>query len=149
MSVSGIEILAIFCAIPIIAIMGCIICAFVDNIKEKKFKKKYPELFELIDKREKMENEHIKNYNDRIPPLFNKIDYIISQQKYMTKEDIIKSEIELEELRKKIKQGQLDYRNIDYNNTENMTKEIENMIRKDKKLLKFMKGRGWCKDDKR
>ena len=144
---TGEIVIIIFCGIPILAILCGLIWWCIETIKEKKFEKKYPEVFELIAKREIIQNQNIKTYNNEIAPIANKIDYIISQQKYMTKEDFIKSEIELEELRQRFKKGETEYHKNFKDLEHYMTKEIENMIRKDKKFLKFMKGRGWCKDE--
>lgn len=137
----------LFCIFLVVLVFGSIIALEVnDLIICKSYKKKYPQLFNLIDEKEKLSDCGCKHYAERILPLKNKIDYTLEQQKYMTKISVKISNDELESVRKQIEI--LEQQSLEIQEQENeLQAKIEEMIRADKKLLKYMRKLGWCKDD--
>lgn len=139
-------IMFMFAILPLTIIFLYCILVFIEVLKMNKYKKKYPYLFELIEKREKIDYEYCSFHNKQIKPIKEQIDNILEKQKYMSVEKLEISKIKLTELK-------LDLENLEMKNYERITEidllqeKIETIIRTDKKLLKIMKSRGWCKDE--
>lgn len=74
------------------------------------------------------------------------IDATLKNQTYYTKEHIKRSNMQLEELRKQLEELEPEY-DILVNEVLDLKVKIEDIIKSDVKLLKFMQSRGWCKDD--
>lgn len=136
----------IFISIPAILTILILISFIINEIKYKKIKKKYPEVFELIKEREKSMSNSCKFYNEKILPLKNKIDYILNEQKYITVENKKNLNNELETLRLELKYLQEIYDKME-KEEDLLKEEIENIIRSKTDLLKEMKKYGWCKGE--
>ena len=136
----------IFISIPAILAILIFISFIINEIKYKKIKKKYPEVFELIKEREKSMSNSCKFYNEKILPLKNKIDYILNEQKYLTEEKSKSLNDELEILR-----VELAYLKETYDKVKKeehlLNEEIENIIRSKTDLLIEMQKYGWCKGE--
>ena len=141
------EIVAIcFVSIPIILCICGLACWFVIQIKSKKFEKQYKEIFDLISENDGGSTDFCDYCNTNIWPLENQINSILSEQKYMTKEDLEESNDLLESLKQKRK----EYKEVaDKLNDELWGKREEIKAKilatNNKKFIKYMKGLGWLK----
>ena len=80
---------------------------FVYKVKDKMLRKKYPELFALIDDVHDFGHEACRRHNATVPKLIKEIDAIEASLKYLPREQVeIKNE-ELEELRKELYEAKL------------------------------------------
>ena len=146
MRVEEILILCLFGVLPLVVIACCCIFALIEHIKIKKYEKKYPELFELIEQRNEMQSNSCRFWNDNIAPKINRIDYVIKEQKYMSAKTLEKSNIKLEELKVEVEKLKVEYERLQQAE-DNWREKIESIIKSDKGLLKVMKARGWCRDE--
>ena len=146
MRVEEILILCLFGILPLAVTALFCIFVLIENIKIKKYEKKYPELFELIEQRNEMQLSSCEFWNKYIAPKINRIDYIIREQKYMSAKTLEQSNIELEELKVEVEKLKEEY-DILQQAEDNWREKIESIIKSDKGLLKVMKARGWCRDE--
>ena len=146
MRVEEILILCLFGILPLAVIALFRICALMEHIKIKKYEKKYPELFELIEQRNEMQSSSCKFWNENIAPKINRIDYIIREQKYMSAKTLEQSNIGLEELKVEVEKLKVEYERLQ-KEEDYWREKIESIIKSDKGLLKVMKARGWCRDE--
>ena len=61
---------------------------FVYKVKDKMLRKKYPELFALIDDAHDFGNEACRRHNATVPKLIKEIDAIEAELKYLPKEQV-------------------------------------------------------------
>ena len=146
MRVEEILILCLFGILPLAVIALFCIFALIEHIKIKKYEKKYPELFELIEQRNEMQSSSCKFWNKYIAPKINRIDYIIKEQKYMSAKTLEQSNIELEELKVEVEKLKVEHERLQ-KEEDDWREKIESIIKSDKGLLKVMKARGWCRDE--
>jgi FtsZ-binding cell division protein ZapB len=146
MRVEEIVTLCLFGVLPLVVIACFCICALIEHIKIKKYEKKYPELFELIEQRNEMQSSSCEFWNKHIAPKINRIDYIIREQKYMSAKTLEQSNIELEELKVEVEKLKEEH-DILQQAEDNWREKIESIIKSDKGLLKIMKARGWCREE--
>lgn len=145
---SGVEILITICfgVFPICVILFFILYSIVDTARYSHFENRYPELFELIEKRNKLQCECSDFWFTKIDKTKMAIDAILKNQTYYTKEHVRRSNVQLEELRKQLEELEPEYDRL-ADKVLNLKLKIEEIIKSDAKLLKFMQSRGWCKDD--
>ena len=94
--IGGLVAVGLFCFVAI-KVMD-----FVYKVKDKMLRKKYPELFALIDDVHDFGHEACRRHNATVPKLIKEIDTIEASLKYLPREQVeIKNE-ELEELRKEL-----------------------------------------------
>lgn len=146
MSIEEILILCLFGVLPFVVIALSCVCVLIENIKIKKYEKKYPKLFELIEQRNETQSNSCNFWNENIAPKINRIDYIIREQKYMSAKTLEQSNIELEELKVEVEKLKVEYERLQ-KEEDNWREKIESIIKSDKGLLKVMKARGWCRDE--
>ena len=146
MRVEEILILCLFGVLPLLVIALSCVCVLIENIKIKKYEKKYPELFELIEQRNEMQSSSCKFWNKYIAPKINRIDYIIKEQKYMSAKTLEQSNIELEELKVEVEKLKVEHERLQ-KEEDAWREKIESIIKSDNGLLKVMKARGWCRDE--
>ena len=146
MSIEEILILCLFGVLPFVVIACFCIFALMEHIKIKKYEKKYPELFELIEQRNEMQSNSCRFWNDNIASKINRIDYVIKEQKYMSAKTLEQSNIKLEELKVEVEKLKEEH-DILQQAEDNLREKIESIIKSDKGLLKVMKARGWCRDE--
>ena len=135
-----------FAGLPIGLIISAILWAVVDTLRCNYYERKYPELFELIEKRNELQNKASAFWFTKIDKIKMAIDATLKNQMYYTKEHIKRSNMQLEELRKQLEELEPEY-DILVNEVLDLKVKIEEIIKSDAKLLKFMQSRGWCKDD--
>ena len=82
-----------------IPIVVSVIMEFFANRTEAKRKKAHPLLWQKFDKNDEKTVEEIRWHNNEVANIKEKIDFIISQWKYYTKETRLEKRIELEQLR--------------------------------------------------
>ena len=75
----------------------------IDKLRDKKLRKKYPELFALIDDVKNFGHESCKKHNAIVPKLIKEIDRIEKELKYLPKWQVEIKNKKLEELYKKYK----------------------------------------------
>ena len=146
MKVEKILILCLFGILPLAVIALFCIFALIEHIKIKKYEKKYPELFELIEQRNEMQSSSCKFWNENIAPKINRIDCIIREQKYMSAKTLEQSNIGLEELKVEVEKLKVEYERLQ-KEEDDWREKIESIIKSDKGLLKVMKARGWCREE--
>ena len=146
MRIEEIVILCLYGILPLAVIACFCIFALIEHIKIKKYEKKYPELFELIEQRNEMQSNSCNFWNENIAPKINRIDYIIREQKYMSAKTLEQSNVELEELKVEVEKLKVEH-DILQQAEDNWREKIESIIKSDKGLLKVMKARGWCRDE--
>ena len=146
MSIEEILILCLFGVLPLVVIALSCVCALMEHIKIKKYEKKYPKLFELIEQRKEMQLSSCEFWNKYIAPKINRIDYIIKEQKYMSAKTLEQSNIELEELKVEVEKLKVEHERLQ-KEEDDWREKIESIIKSDKGLLKVMKARGWCRDE--
>ena len=146
MRVEEILILCLFGVLPFVVIACFCICALMEHIKIKKYEKKHPKLFELIEQRNEMQLNSCNFWNENIAPKINRIDYIIREQKYMSAKTLEQSNIGLEELKVEVEKLKVEYERLQ-KEEDYWREKIESIIKSDKGLLKVMKARGWCRDE--
>ena len=135
-----------FGVLPLVVIACFCIYVLIECIKIKKYEKKYPKLFELIEQRKETQSSSCKFWNDNIAPKINRIDYVIKEQKYMPAKTLEQSNIELEELKVEVEKLKVEYERLQ-KEEDDWREKIESIIKSDKGLLKVMKARGWCRDE--
>ena len=135
-----------FAGLPIGLIISAILWAVVDTLRCNYYERKYPELFELIEKRNELQNKASAFWFTKIDKIKMAIDATLKNQMYYTKEHIKRSNMQLEELRKQLEELEPEY-DILVNEVLDLKVKIEEIIKSYAKLLKFMQSRGWCKDD--
>ena len=145
MRVEEILILCLFGILPLAVIALFCIFALIEHIKIKKYEKKYPKLFELIEQRNEMQSNSCNFWNENIAPKINRIDYIIREQKYMSAKTLEQSNIKLEELKVEVEKLKVEYERLQQAE-DNLREKIESIIKSDKGLLNVMKARGWCRE---
>lgn len=146
MTVEEIIIVVGFAGLPIGLITAAILWAVVDTLRCNYYERKYPELFELIEKRNELQSKASDFWFTKIDKTKMAIDATLKNQTYYTKEHIKRSNMQLEELRKQLEELEPEY-DILVNEVLDLKVKIEDIIKSDVKLLKFMQSRGWCKDD--
>lgn len=135
-----------FAGLPIGLIISAILWAVVDTLRCNYYERKYPELFELIEKRNELQSKASDFWFTKIDKIKMAIDDTLKNQMYYTKEHVRRSNSQLEELRKQLEELEPEY-DILVNEVLDLKVKIEEIIKSDAKLLKFMQSRGWCKDD--
>lgn len=145
-TVEEIVIVVGFAGLPIGLITAAILWAVVDTLICNYYERKYPELFELIEKRNELQSKASDFWFTKIDKTKMAIDAILKNQTYYTKEHVRRSNTKLEELRKQLEELEPEY-DILVNEVLDLKVKIEEIIKSDAKLLKFMQSRGWCKDD--
>ena len=146
MRVEEILILCLFGVLPLVVIALSCVCVLIENIKIKKYEKKYPELFELIEQRNEMQSSSCKFWNEKKKKKINRIDCIIREQKYMSAKTLEQSNIGLEELKVEVEKLKVEYERLQ-KEEDDWREKIESIIKSDKGLLKVMKARGWCREE--
>ena len=146
MRIEEILILCLFGILPLAVIACFCIFALIEHIKIKKYEKKFPELFELIEQIKEMQLSSCNFWNENIAPKINRIDYIIKEQKYMSAKTLEQSNIELEELKVEVEKLKVEHERLQ-KEEDDWREKIESIIKSDKGLLKVMKARGWCRDE--
>lgn len=146
MRVEEIVILCLYGILPLAVIACFCIFALIEHIKIKKYEKKYPELFELIEQRNEMQSNSCNFWNENIAPKINRIDYVIKEQKYMSAKTLEQSNIKLEELKVEVEKLKVEHERLQ-KEEDDWREKIESIIKSDKGLLKVMKARGWCRDE--
>ena len=141
-----IVILCLFGILPLAVIALFCICALIEHIKTKKYEKKYPKLFELIEQINEIQLNSCNFWNENIVPKINRIDYIIREQKYMSAKTLEQSNIKLEELKVEVEKLKVEHERLQ-KEEDAWREKIESIIKSDKGLLKVMKARGWCRDE--
>ena len=139
-------VLICFVSIPIILCICALAWFIIEFIKSKKFENQYKEIFDLIRKNDNDSTNFCDYCNTNILPVENKISSILSEQKYMTKEDLEESNELLEDLKQKRK----EYKEVADKLNDELWAKRENIKNKilatnDKKFIKYMKGLGWLK----
>ena len=135
-----------FAGLPIGLITAAILWAVVDTLRCNYYERKYPELFELIEQRNELQSKASDFWFTKIDKTKMAIDAILKNQTYYTKENVRRSNTLLEGLRKQLEELEPEY-DILVNEVLDLKVKIEDIIKSDAKLLKFMQSRGWCKDD--
>ena len=135
-----------FAGLPIGLITAAILWAVVDTLRCNYYERKYPELFELIEQRNELQSKASDFWFTKIDKTKMAIDETLKNQTYYTKEHVRRSNTQLEELRKQLEELEPEY-DILVNEVLDLKVKIEEIIKSDAKLLKFMQSRGWCKDD--
>jgi regulator of replication initiation timing len=113
---------------------------FAYKVKDKMLRKKYPELFALIDDAHNFGCEACSRHNATVPKLIKEIDAIEAELKYLPKEQVeIKNE-KLEELRQKLYEAKLSSKADDkeYAKKKKLVSEYV-----EKNNLAFAKKWGW------
>ena len=146
MSIEEILILCLFGFLPLVVIALSCVCVLIENIKIKKYEKKYPELFELIEQINEIQLNSCNFWKENIAPKINRIDCIIREQKYMSAKTLEQSNIELEELKVEVEKLKAEHERLQ-KEEDDWREKIESIIKSDKGLLKIMKERGWCRDE--
>ena len=146
MRVEEILILCLFGILPLAVIALFCIFALIEHIKIKKYEKKYPKLFELIEQINEIQLNSCNFWNENIAPKINRIDYIIREQKYMSAKTLEQSNIGLEELKVEVEKLKVEYERLQ-KEEDDWREKIESIIKSDKGLLKVMKARGWCREE--
>ena len=135
-----------FAGLPIGLIISAVLWAVVDTLRCNYYERKYPELFELIEKRNEVQSKASVFWFTKIDKTKMAIDNTLKNQTYYTKEHVRRSNIQLEELRKQLEELEPEYYRL-AEEVLNLKLKIEEIIKSDAKLLKFMQSRGWCIDD--
>lgn len=135
-----------FVSIPIILCISALAWFIIEFIESKKFEKQYKEIFDLIRKQDDCSINFCDYCNTNILPLENQINSILSEQKYMTKEDLEESN----ELLESLKQKRKEYKEVADRLNDDLWGKREEIKAKilatnDKKFIKYMKGLGWLK----
>ncbi len=136
------------CIVFAILIAGCALIFYIatkitDFICEKtlaKRRRQHPELFQLIDKCNKVGINQCKWYNKNISPKKNSIDKILRGIDYLPKEQREEAEIKLEELRKGIWIAEVTYKELQAEH-QKIRDEIHTYI--DKHNLQWARNWGW------
>lgn len=113
---------------------------FIDKLKDKKLRKKYPELFALIDDVKDFMHESCKRHNATVPKLIKEIDRIEAELKYLPKEQVEIKNKKLEELRQELYEAKL-ITQADDEEIKRKKKLIREYIEKNN--LEFAKKWGW------
>lgn len=80
---------------------------FIDKLKNKKLRKKYPELFTLIDDALDFGHESCSRHNATVPKLIKTIDRIEEELKYLPQWQVEIKNKELEELKQELYEANL------------------------------------------
>lgn len=113
---------------------------FAYEVKDKMLRKKYPELFALIDDVHDFGCEACRRHNATVPKLIKEIDTLEAELKYLPKEQFeIKSE-KLEELRQELYEAKLSS-DADNEELDKRRKVVREYVEKNN--LTFAKKWGW------
>lgn len=127
-------------------VIGGLICWKIEVYKQKKYKKLYPEVFNLIDKLNKLQDEFCKWHNKNITPLRNELEYRLNQLKYLPKNKLKEEEKELEELKEKLYQLEIKHKE-QYEEEKKIREQIKTQASKDEKFKKYMTNLGWFREE--
>ena len=136
----------LFAGFVLLALLIGFMSCLIGSLSEKKWLKKYPLVFDMIELRTELSDKNMRFWNTEIAPLKNKIKCQQSTREYLPFVQLIDYDNQLERLKLELYEKEQLY-DVSSDVCEWMRECIENEIRKDKKFLKFMKTRGWCKDD--
>jgi len=126
--------------------IGGLIYSFIEKHKEKKYEKLYPEVFDLIHKLNKLQDEFCKWYNKNITPLRNELEYRLNQLKYLPKNKLKEEEKELEELKEELYQLEIKHKE-QYEEENKIREQIKTQASKNEKFKKYMTNLGWFREE--
>lgn len=112
----------------------------IDKLKKKKLRKKYPELFALIDDVYDFGHESCSRHNATVPKLIKEIDKIEAELKYLPREQVEIKNKKLEELRQEFYEANL-ITQADDEEFKRKKKLVREYIEKNN--LEFAKKWGW------
>jgi hypothetical protein len=135
----------------VIFFMGFIVLGFIaygigeaivliDKLKKKKLRKKYPELFILIDDVCDFGHESCSRHNATVPKLIKEIDRIQEELKYLPQWQVEIKNKKLEELRQELYEAKLASK-ADSEELNKKRKIVSEYVEKNN--LKFAKKWGW------
>ena len=113
---------------------------FVYKVKDKMLRKKYPELFALIDDACDFGHEACRRHNATVPKLIKEIDAIEAELKYLPKEQVEIKNAKLEELRQELYEAKLSS-DADNEELDKKRKVVREYVEKNN--LTFAKKWGW------
>lgn len=145
----NLRILAICIGIPVLlSVVGCIICRVIEDLKHKKYKKKYQAIEEMKKQKNVMSSEYCRFWNTKILPLHNKIDSLEKDMKYIPVKEQDKYLNEIEETKQKSFELEKE---LEINRVieDSLLKDIQSAIlnTKDKKYIKYNKNLNWLDCD--
>lgn len=147
MSLETFLIILIVVILPVITITLFLILSGIEDLKLKRYEKKYPHLFELIKKKDELSLECCKFHNTNITPIRRAIDVLTPDLKYMGEERLKSANTELNMLKEQMDRYYIKY--YEYLTEEDLLQEeIEAIIRTDEGLFKTMQKLGWCRGEK-
>ena len=112
----------------------------IDKLKKKKLRKKYPELFALIDDVYDFGHESCSRHNATVPKLIKEIDRIEAELKYLPQWQVEIKNKKLEELRQSLYEAKLTSK-ADSEELNKKRKLVSEYVEKNN--LKFAKKWGW------
>lgn len=112
----------------------------IDKLKKKKLRKKYPELFALIDDVCDFGHESCSRHNATVPKLIKEIDRIEAELKYLPQWQVEIKNKKLEELRQDLYEAKLASK-ADSEELNKKRKLVSEYVEKNN--LKFAKKWGW------
>jgi ABC-type phosphate transport system auxiliary subunit len=124
-----------FLCFAIVEIIG-----FIYKVKDKMFRKKYPEFFALLDDVHDFGCEVCRRHNATVPKLIKEIDAIEAELKYLPKWQVEIKNKKLEELRQELYEAKLSSK-ADDEELEAKRKVVREYIEKNN--LTFAKKWGW------
>lgn len=113
---------------------------FIYKVKDKILRKKYPELFALIDDVHDFGQEICRRHNATVPKLIKEIDAIEAELKYLPKWQVEIKNKKLEELRQKLYEAKLSSK-ADDEEYAKRKKVVHEYVEKNN--LTFAKKWGW------
>lgn len=113
---------------------------FIYEVKDKILRKKYPELFALIDDVHDFGQEICRRHNATVPKLIKEIDAIEAELKYLPKWQVEIKNKKLEELRQKLYEAKLSSK-ADDEEYAKRKKVVHEYVEKNN--LTFAKKWGW------
>ena len=113
---------------------------FAYEIEDRRLRKKYPELFALIDDVNDFGCEVCRRHNETVPKLIKEIDTIEAELKYLPKWQVEIKNKKLEELRQELYEAKLSS-NADDEEFANKKKLVSEYVEKNN--LTFAKKWGW------
>ena len=144
--ICGLIVGVLFAGFVLMALLIGFVSCLINCLAEKKWLKKYPLVFDMIELRTELSDKNMRFWNTEIAPLKNKIKSQQSAREYLPFVQLIDYDEQMELLKLELYEKE-QLHNVSSDVCEWMRECIENEIRKDKKFLKFMKTRGWCRDD--
>lgn len=120
--------------------VGCQFVNLCSFLMERKRKKDYPSLWTWFEECNEAGQKECEWYNTKIAPLKRRVDMILHEWNYYSAETRIQKELELEELRKTIEDGEKTYAKM-HSQTEAIRNKIHNYV--EQYNLKWAKRWGW------